>query len=374
MRISFQKTFYTLATVLGLFAVLLVAKKILIPLSIALLLSFILLPVTKRLTKWGVNNLLAAFLSILLLFLIIGGMIFFFSTQIINMSNEFSNFKDKLMGLLTDVVVYFNKHVSFVPDLNRDDLLGQIKDWFASSGGDVLKKTFGNTASLLAGLLSVTIFTFLLLIYRGALTHAFIHFYPPDKREQALRMFHNIQRVGQKYLMGMSLVILIVGAANSIGLLIIGIDHPFLFGFLAASLSIIPFVGTTFGASIPVFYTFMTSDNLWTTVIVTFLFWSVQLVESNYLSPKVVGGTLKVNALAAIISLILGAVVWGVAGMVLFLPFTAMLKVFCEEYEKLKPVALVIKDDSDVREKKNNGIKRWFKKLKIKWRSRGSRN
>jgi predicted PurR-regulated permease PerM len=71
-------------------------------------------------------------------------------------------------------------------------------------------------------------------------------------------------------------------------------------------------------------------------------FWAIQVVESNYLSPKIVGGTLKVNALAAIISIIVGAAVWGIAGMILFLPFTAMLKVVCHEYDELKPIALFI--------------------------------
>lgn len=72
-----------------------------------------------------------------------------------------------------------------------------------------------------------------------------------------------------------------------------------------------------------------------------------------------------INALAAILSLIIGALVWGVAGMILFMPFAAMLKVICEEYEELKPIALLIgnqnskgKDDSD------KPISKWFEKTK----------
>lgn len=77
---------------------------------------------------------------------------------------------------------------------------------------------------------------------------------------------------------------------------------------------------------------------------------------------------MKVNALAAILSLIVGALVWGVAGMILFMPFAAMLKVICEEYEELKPIALLIgnqntngKDDSD------KPIGKWFKKIKSRF-------
>jgi predicted PurR-regulated permease PerM len=86
----------------------------------------------------------------------------------------------------------------------------------------------------------------------------------------------------------------------------------------------------------------MSHDSLFIPLAVAILFWAVQLVESNFLSPKVVGNSVNVNAFAAILSLIIGASIWGVAGMVLFLPFAAMLKVICEEYEPLQPLALLI--------------------------------
>lgn len=367
MHLSFQKTFFTLATIFAFFAALFIAKTILIPIAVALLISFILFPIAKRLERWGINRLLAACLSILFLFIILCGLIYFFSSQIVGMSGEFSDFKDKLMTLFTDVVVYLNQHVSFVPNLNRDELLVQSKTWLKSSASIFLKTTFNGTAALLTGILTITIYTFLLLIYRSALTHAFIQFYKPENRDKALTMFKQIQRVGQRYLSGISLLILILGTANSIGLMLIGIDNPFLFGFLAALLSIIPFVGTTLGAAIPVLYAFMTGDGLWMPAAVAILFWVIQLIESNFLSPKVVGGSLKVNALAAILSLIVGAAVWDVAGMILFLPYIAMFKVFCEEYDELKPVALLINDHSDEDENKKDGaMTRWFKNLKSK--------
>jgi predicted PurR-regulated permease PerM len=344
MNLSFQKMFYAIATVFALFAVLILAKIILIPVGLALLISFILFPLSKKFESWRMNRMFAAFLSILLLFLIIGGGIFFFSNQIIELSKAFSDFRDKIMGLFTDIILYFNSHVSFVSDIDREVLLNQIKEWLRGS---------------------VVIYTFLILIYRNGLTQAFIKFSPEDKRERILHMFKNVQQVGQKYLSGMFILILVLGFANSIGLWIIGIDSPFLFGFLAATLSIIPYIGTTFGASLPVLYAFMSHDALWVPLAVIALFWSVQLIETNFLSPKIVGGSLKINALAAILSLIIGALVWGVAGMILFMPFAAMLKVICEEYEELKPIALLIgNQNSKGIEDSHKPAGKWFEKMK----------
>jgi predicted PurR-regulated permease PerM len=111
-------------------------------------------------------------------------------------------------------------------------------------------------------------------------------------------------------------------------------------------------------------------DSLWPVIAVVILFWAVQLISDNFLSPKIVGGSLNINALAAILSLIVGALVWGVAGMILFLPFTAMLKVFCEEFEELKPIALLI-GNQYYKEKHTAGknIKRRFTKGRFKKKS-----
>ncbi len=354
MNLSIQKLFFTLGAIAILFAFLILAKTILIPLGLALLLSFILYPLEKKFRSWGLNKILAALFSILTLFSLAAGAVYFFSTQIMGLTNELSDFREKIMVLFSDVILYLNNNISFVPKLERNDLLNQIQEWLKNSTGFLIKSTFSGTATILGQLLATIVYTFLILIYRKELTWAFLHFSPDDNKERMLVMFKNVQRVGHKYLSGMIVLILILGFANSIGLWIIGIDSPFLFGFMAATLSIIPYIGTTIGASIPVLYAFMSNDSLWIPLAVIILLWSIILVESNYLSPKIVGSSVKVNALAAILSLIIGASVWGVAGMILFLPFAAMLKVVCWEYEELRPLALLIGNRNEIGEEEDN--------------------
>ena len=364
MSLSFQKIFFAIGTFVALFAILILAKSILIPLGFALLMSFILFPLTKKFESWGMNKILAAFLSILTVILIIGGGIFLFSTQIIELSKEFSNFQDRIIRAFADVTLYINKNVNIISNLGKNELSDEIKDWLNESTGSLVSKTLTTTTTFLAGLLGTIIFTFLILIYRNGLTQAFIGFSPEDKRERVVKMFKSVQQVGQKYLSGMIILIIITGLASSIGLWIIGIDNPFLFGFLGAVLGIVPYIGAVLGAIFPVLYAFMSYDSLWPVIAIAILFWAVQLISDNFLSPKIVGGSLHINALAAILSLIIGALVWGVAGMILFLPFAAMLKVFCEEYEELKPIALLI-GNQNYKEKNSDGkfIKRRFTKV-----------
>lgn len=330
----------------------------------ALLISFILLPIVKKLEGWGLNNLLSAFLSLLLVLIIVGGGITLFSAQIMNLSDQVYDFTGKIMKSLTGVVIFINSNVNFIDDLNREELVEQGKEWISKSSGSLVKNTFSSTAALLTGIITTIIFTFLFLIYRKGLTKAFVAFGDDENEEQIFRMLKNIQDVGKKYLSGMFLLILILGFVNSLGLWIIGIDSPFLFGFLAAVLSIVPFVGTTIGATIPVLYAFMTADSLWVPFAVMIMFWAVQTVESNFLNPKIVGSSLNVNALVAILSLLIGASVWGIAGMILFLPFAAILKVICEEFDQLKPIAMLISNDISGDEKEESKPFGWVEKVK----------
>jgi predicted PurR-regulated permease PerM len=129
-----------------------------------------------------------------------------------------------------------------------------MKVWLTGSTRFLVSKTVSNTATFLAGLLVTIVFIFLFLIYRDGLTQAFLAFSSENKREKVLKMFNAVQQVGQKYLFGMVILTITKGLANSLGLLIIGIDNPFLFGFLGAALANIPYIGTIMGAIIPVIY------------------------------------------------------------------------------------------------------------------------
>jgi predicted PurR-regulated permease PerM len=370
MHISFQKLFFTIATVFALFAILIVARAILVPFGFALVITFILIPMVRKFEYWGIGRIFAAFLSIFAVTLLIGGGIFLFSAQIISLSKQFSQFQDKVLGIFAEATSFINSNIPFIPYLEIGELYDLLRNWVSDSSASLVTQTFKSTTTLLTDLLATIVFTFLLLIYRSGFKHAFVQAYPENKRARAVKMLTSVQQVGQRYLIGVILIILILGMINSIGLWIIGLDNPFLFGYLAAILAIIPYIGTTIGAAIPILYALMAYDSVWMAIAVAILFWSIQVVESNFLSPRVVGGSLKVNALAAILSIFIGASVWGIAGMILFLPFTAMLKVVCDEYEELKPIGMLIGEQPSANRERGvktisglkNKIKPLFKK------------
>lgn len=344
MDLSFKKIFYTLACAAALLVLIYFGRPVLMSLTMALLLSFILYPVVQKLESWKLPRVSAAILTLMIIVTSIVGVFYLFGSQIMNVMEELSNFERKLSEMSNEVVLFINKNFSIMPSINGKDILDNGAKWVQESGGEIVKGTVSQTTAIVSGIMIVIVYTFLLLIYRSGLKKVIIESAPKKHHDTVAKMLAEMQQVGQKYLFGMSIMIAILGVANSAALLIIGVDHAFFFGFLAGLLAIIPYVGTTIGAGLPVLYTLMTYDDYLTPLLVVIAFWIIQLVESNFLSPKIVGGNMNINALAAILSLIIGGYLWGVGGMVLFLPLAAIFKVFCGYFNQLKPVGLLLGD------------------------------
>jgi predicted PurR-regulated permease PerM len=148
----------------------------------------------------------------------------------------------------------------------------------------------------------------------------------------------------QSYMVGLMIEACIVATLDSVGLLLIGIEHAVLFGVLAAVLNLIPYIGGLIATSLPVAIA-LTSDTPHNAFWVIGLFAFVQLVDNNFLIPTIVASKVKINALVSIIVVIIGGALWSVPGMFLALPMTAILKVICDAADPLKPLGFLLGDN-----------------------------
>lgn len=361
MSISIQKLFYSIAILIGLFTIIVLGKPVLVPLAFSVMFAFIMYPVARKLESWGLTRILSSLLCVFMILGFFTGLIFFFSHQISNMNGDFPDVKDRLTHIFTDVVVYVNDHINLGKPLKKEDILKEFNNWLERSAGNMIGDTFTWTTMFIAQAFASLIYTFLILIDRSGISIALTHFASGKDRAEVWNMIKRVQAVGQKYLFGMMIIIFVDSIFNCLGLWIIGLDNFLLLGVMATLMSIIPYVGTTIGASIPVLYAFMTTDSLWIPFAVAMLFWFVQLMESNFLTPFVVGGKVHLNPLASILSLVIGGVTWGVPGLILFLPLMAMFRIFCDEFNQLRPIAALIGSHDDHR--KPGPIKRFFQRL-----------
>ena len=148
----------------------------------------------------------------------------------------------------------------------------------------------------------------------------------------------------QGYISGLTLVTLIIATLNCIGLLALGIDHAIFFGILSGVLTIIPYVGIIIGALFPIIMALITKDSIWYSIGVVIVFTVVQFLEGNFITPRITGSKVSINALAAIIALVIGGKILGIAGMILAVPAIGVLKIMLSHSSRLKPFVILLED------------------------------
>ena len=211
-----------------------------------------------------------------------------------------------------------------------------------AEGGTILTTTLLATTSALTDVFLILIFIFFFLLYRDFFRSFFYKEFHNVRQSKIDSVMAEISRVVKDYLVGLVLVILITGTLMTIGLLILGVDYAIFFGFFGASLVLIPYFGISLGSLLPAAYTLVTDDNPLKAVAVIGVFLFVQAMEGNFITPYIVGSKVSINPLAAIVSLILWENIWGLAGLVLALPMTAIIKVIFDSVDSLKPYGFLL--------------------------------
>lgn len=321
-----------------------------IPMTFGLLVAIVLYPLCKWLENHRWPRSFAITACLLCVFLIGAGLVGIMAWQIVELQKEIP----KLTTKWNEVVVQLQQWIAAKFGITlamQVDWMRQTANNLSNRIGTLLIGTVNLTAGLLFNLVIVPLFTALFLQFRGLLMKGIYEVFGAAHRERVQIVATQTVVTYYNYIKGLLLVYLIVGVLNSIGLAAIGLKQAILFGFIASILTIIPYVGIAIGALLPISIAWMTHDSIWYPFAVLVIFGVVQYLEANVIFPWVVGVQLKVNTLASVVALFLGGVVWGVSGMVLFLPFVAILKVVADNVEKWEPLATFLGPENNLRRK-----------------------
>jgi predicted PurR-regulated permease PerM len=164
-----------------------------------------------------------------------------------------------------------------------------------------------------------------------------------NKRDTVAEVLIETKSLIQSYLVGLLLEAVLVATLNSIGLLIIGVDYAILLGIIGAILNLVPYIGGLIATALPMIMA-LTTQSPGAALAVLCLYLFVQLVDNNFLVPMVVASKVKVNALVSIIVVLVGGALWGIGGMFLSIPLTAIIKVICDRVPALKPIGFLLGD------------------------------
>lgn len=314
------------------------AKDIVVPLAFAGFLSVVMLPIIKKMEQRKMGTALSIALVLFFTIIIIGLVMWLIVDQVVGLVNDLPNLQSKFENSMNQFSAMLLRDFG-ISTIDQNKLLGEVMRNVSFYLGDVLL----TTTSTISTLIQIPIYIFLLLIYRTKFRDFFLNLLP---KYEELGWRRDIERVVQGYISGLTLVTLIIAALNCVGLLALGIDHAIFFGILSGVLTIIPYVGIAIGALFPVLMAIITKDSIWYSVGVVIVFFVVQFLEGNFITPRITGSKVSINALAAIIALVLGGKILGIAGMILAVPSIGVMKILLSHTSHLKPFVILLEDDN----------------------------
>ncbi len=349
MQVKFPAYFKLVVILAGMVLIVIImrsAKIVLVPLLISGLLAILISPFTSWQERKGIPSLLAVSTSLIALLAAITGIIYFFYNQLLGFSRDLSALEsrvEEIIGAANDFITdNFEGVVPISIDSIKDTLFQQVYE-----NMDALTQGIIATAGTVTMIFIMPVYIFLFLYFRKFLVEFVRRAFSDHHREKVSRVINSVQGVVQNYIKGMFVVICILAVLNSIALYSLGIRHAMLFAVFAAFLNVIPFLGPFIGATLPILFALLTKDSLWYPIGVFLAFYVIQLMESNIFTPKIVGGKVSMNPLMTIIALFIGNFIWGLAGMILFIPGMAVLKVIFDEIEGMEPYGFLLGKVSD---------------------------
>jgi predicted PurR-regulated permease PerM len=143
-----------------------------------------------------------------------------------------------------------------------------------------------------------------------------------------------------------------------------GVKYFILFAAFIVIMNLIPYIGEFISSFIAVLYIFLTTDSITYPIIAIAVLWGIQLLENNIITPLVVGSQVKVNALSVLLAILVGGWLWGISGMILFIPLVGVLKISLEKSSDMSAFAYLLGDDVPIAEKNENYWKTFRRNLR----------
>jgi predicted PurR-regulated permease PerM len=338
---------YTLISIVIIIYGLYILKDLLIPLIFSGLLAILLTPGVQFLERWRFPRSLAITVTIIVAVSILGLFFYIIYIQIVNLEEILPQLQAKIEEWTREIQTLIRKNFHISKTKQAAEGQKYLTE-FLKNNGSIFTDTLSTTTNFLGNLALIPLYVFLLLLYRDFIKVFFYKLFKSVSHHRIDIVLHNVKDVVVNYVVGLIMVIGVIGTLNTLGLWILGIDHAIFFGFFAAVLVLIPYIGIAIGSLLPIMMALITKDSYWHAVGVAAIFGTVQFLEGNFITPYIVGSKVSINSMAAIISLILFGNLWGVSGLVLALPLTAIIKVIFDSYEPTKPYGFLIGDADHV--------------------------
>lgn len=323
--------------------ILFIGQEIIVPLVFAAIIAILLNPVVQLLERNHIHRILAIVIVVLLAILVTGALIYFISSQMSLFAESSPKFKGKLHEFLNQIIGWVSARVNIAPE--------KLTAWIAKAQTDAMKNSsavMGQTLVTLGGILVGAVllpaYVVMIFFYQPLLREFIRRVFLRDDQGTVNEVLVETETIIQRYLTGLVIEFAIVATLNSIGLLVLGIDYAILLGIIGALLNVIPFIGGIIAVALSMMVALVTKDSSSSALLVLVMFVVIQFFDNHYIIPKIVASKVKLNALISVIVVLVGGALWGIPGMFLSIPLTAIAKVICERIEPLEPWGFLLGD------------------------------
>ena len=343
------KFFIIIIGLVVLFGVLKELQYIIVPLIIAYLLVFVFEPLNIFLTKKKIPQSLTTLIDILIIIAFFWALSTFIIDSFSRLGNELPLYEAKLNNIVRNTAVSFGVGDPFFTEFNIGEIFSDL-DY-----GGIASGLFSSTLSIFsAGFFVLFFFIFVSSSHKhitaaiknrymvsqsvistkslkkkieGDADKAKLDLFRADRERKVEKTFKDITEQIQRYIATKFLISLITGVIVGIILWIFDVDFTIVWAVMAFFLNFIPNIGSIIAIVLPTVMTLIQYESVGYTFIVGGILTILQNLIGNIIEPKIMGDKLGLNPLIILLSLLVWGYIWGIAGMFLSVPLTAVVKI-----------------------------------------------
>lgn len=320
---------------------------------ISLVVSFIGRPLVKRLRKTKIGKFqipdgLAAFLTLILLWVIFIGFFRFIIPLLINEFNtlsgiDFNSVLETIEQPLSRILSFTKgEHITIdnttLPDLLREQLASKFE---FSRLSNLLGFVAGTLGNVMIGFFSVSFITFFFLKEQQMFRNGILLLVPTEMEEKAGKILSSVTYLLRRYFIGLVFEVFMVMLLDTVGLTIIGIDFQdaVVIGLFCGLFNVIPYLGPWMGAGIGIMIGIainLSADFMSFTLpligLMALVFLIVQILDNILFQPLIYSSSVKAHPLEIFLVILAAGSMAGILGMILAIPVYTILRVIAKEF------------------------------------------
>jgi predicted PurR-regulated permease PerM len=360
-QIHISKVLQNLLLGVILIAVMIFASTWLIPVSWAFLFACLLYPVSAFLERKGLSRTVTSILVTILFCVLMFLTLYFLITQALLIIQTNDNVLHKIKEGIESSILYLQSKIGlhfYEPNSLKESLSTMLKN-----GIGVLSIQLSSVGANILTLALTPVFLFFILNLRGLIKDFYQKNYQGKDLESIETFIAKSLTCVKNYLWGTMILTFVTAVMTYIILLLFGIKSAIFFSIFLAVLNIIPYVGNLIAYIGILSFVWITKESGSTVVYVTVSLYFSNMIQENILRPKLVGDKMEINAFLVLSAVMLGAIIWGVSGMVLFVPFLGITKALIESNPEWNKYAILFaSEDPDKKLYSKKFRKKSFKK------------